>query len=72
MNTKAGKAKKADPFWIHKSGAFALAIPGDEYDGWYLRLRVGRREFDSGTRFVRLRDAERAAAAIWQMLLDGP
>lgn len=68
MKTKASKA----PFWIKKQGLFALAIPGNVFDGWRIRLRIGRREAGFETRFVRLRDAEKAAEAIWKMLLDGP
>lgn len=70
MNAKASK-KKA-PFWVLKQGAFALAIPGNAFDGWRIRMKIGRREADFETRFVRLRDAEKAAEAVWQQILDGP
>lgn len=58
---------KAAPFWIYQHGPLALAIPGN--DGWQIRLKVGRREADFETRFVRRRDAEKAAEAIWKTLV---
>ena len=66
------KAQAKAPFWIYKQGKFFLAITGDVTDGWRIRFKLGRREADFETRFVRKRDAEKAADAIWQQLLDGP
>ena len=65
-------AKAKAPFWFEKAGQFAIVISGNAIDGWRIRFKIDRREADFETRFVRLRDAEKAAAAIWQQLLDGP
>ena len=61
------RARKAS-IWFRQQGAFAIAIPGDEDDGGYLRLKIGRREFQSEPRFVRRRDAGKTARAVWAML----
>jgi hypothetical protein len=66
------KAKAGKPFWIYKQGVFSLAIPWNAFDGWRIRFKIGQHEADFETRYVRLRDAEKAAEAIWKMLLDGP
>ena len=61
------RARKAS-IWFRQCGVFAIAISRDSVEGWRWVLKIGKRESASVASFIRKRDAERAALAVWKVL----